>query len=717
MTSFVSILFIRLNSGNLDVASVEYQSGAEEARGLLRSTSDLMSSQQDTNAAEGYGSLNRAHDGDDGQCCDGESHTGDDEDKDEDEDEDEKEIKALQKQRLEENGSWLGYLRGFLIFLPYILPYKDRYTQLWFAILILCVIMQRILTVMIPRQLGAITSALGGDGGDNDDFMTFRLSINPELWRAIIVWGILQFPVFAVTDMLKSMADTRISQFAYRELKAVSFAHVMNLSMDYHSSKSSGKLTKAIEQGTDLTSIIDNVFTAGPMVIDLAIAAVYLSTEFDFYMGFIVLTTSLAHIYATGKGNALTVPMKRVRAERIRVENEVLYDSITNWPTVAYHNRKNFEQDRYARAVKSSIMAERKFYDYSDYVFVVQSFALDAGLMAAASLAAYRVAIGSSTVGNFVFLVAYWASIKEPMSMLSWTFRETSSHLINAEWLYQLLKLQPTIRDKPGAHDIKIPEGRVEFRNVAFSYEPERPILRDITFATKPGQSVALVGETGGGKSTILKLLYRFYDVKGGSVIIDGQDIRDVTLDSLRDSLGAVPQDPSVFDQSLLENVRYARPGATDEECIAACKAAQVHDQIQRFPAGYGTKLGERGVRLSGGELQRLAIARVILRAPKIVVLDEATSAVDSQTESSVQHALKTLSSGRTVFIVAHRLSTVVNADIILVIDQGRIVERGTHEELLQNQGKYSRLWSMQTIAHLGAVEPEEQEEEEQSLI
>lgn len=708
MTAFVSILLVRHNSEAADVA--EYQSSAEEARGLLRSTSDLMSSQQDNDAVAGYGSLNGAHDDD----C--QSRTGDS-DNDEDEDEDDKEIKALQKQRLQENGSWLGYLRGFLIFLPYILPYKDRYTQFWFAILILCVIVQRILTVMIPRQLGVITSALGGDSGNDDEIATFTISMNPDLWRAIIVWGLLQFPVFAVTDMLRSMADTRISQFAYRELKAVSFAHVMNLSMDYHSSKSSGKLTKAIEQGTDLTSIIDNVFTAGPMVVDLAIAAVYLSTEFDFYMGFIVLTTSLAHVYATGKGNALTVPMKRVRAERGRVENEVLYDSITNWPTVAYHNRKTFEQDRYARAVRASIMAERKFYDSNDYIFVVQSFALDMGLLVAASLAAYRVAVGSSTVGSFVFLVAYWASIKEPMSMLSWTFRETSGHLINAEWLYQLLKLQPTIRDKPGAGEINITEGRVEFRDVSFSYDPQRPILRDLSFASEPGQSVALVGETGGGKSTVLKLLYRFYDVKSGSVIIDGQDIRDVTLDSLRDCLGAVPQDPSVFDQSILENVRYARPGATDEDVIAACKAAQIHDQIQRFPAGYGTKLGERGVRLSGGELQRLAIARVILRAPKIVVLDEATSAVDSQTESSVQHALKTLSAGRTVFIVAHRLSTVVNADLILVIDQGRIVERGSHEELLKKEGMYSRLWSMQTIAHLGGADLEAEEEEEQTLI
>lgn len=479
----------------------------------------------------------------------------------------------------------------------------------------------------------------------------------------------------------------------------------MNLSMDYHTAKSSGRLTKAIEQGTDITSIIENLFTSGPMVIDLAIAVVYLSSEFDFYMGFIVLTTSLVHIYATLKGNAKTVSLKKASGERERVENEILYDSINNWATVAYHNRKAFEQDRYAEAVRGHVLGERKYYDSIDRAFAFQDFVMDAGLIVAASVAAYRASIGSSTVSSFIFLVTYWSSIKEPMSSLSWTFRETLAHLINAEWLFQLLLMRPSVTDKPAAKKVNVTEGKVEFRNVCFAYDARRPILRDISFAVKNGKSIALVGETGGGKSTILKLLYRFYDVGQGSIRIDDQDIRDVTLDSLRDSLGAVPQDPSVFDQSIFENVAYARPGASDEDVIAACKAAQVHNQILRFPAGYSTKLGEKGVRFSGGELQRLAIARVLLRQPRIVILDEATSAVDSQTELSVQETLEILSAGRTMFIVAHRLSTVVNADLILVIDQGHIVEQGSHHELLKEEGKYARLWAMQTATLAGNAE------------
>jgi ABC-type multidrug transport system fused ATPase/permease subunit len=517
-----------------------------------------------------------------------------------------------------------------------------------------------------------------------------------------MVWGALRFPVASVTDLLKDRAKTRVSQFARTELKAAAFAHVMALSMDYHTSKSSGKLTKAIEQGTELSSLVDNALTAGPMLVDLAVAAAYMTGRFDFYLGFVVLGAALAALYSTLKGSAITFPLERASSERSRLESEVLYDSVSNWPTVAYHNRSRFEQDRYGAAVRAEVMAERTYFDWCDIDFAAQGLAMDAGLLVAAGLVARRLAAGEATLSAFVFLVSYWASLRQPMHELAWTFRETSAHLINAEWLFQLLQTAPSVRDRPGAAELRVPDGRVEFRDVSFAYDPKRPILRGLSFVAEPGQSVALVGETGGGKSTVLKLLYRFYDVAPdgrGAITIDGQDLRDVTLDSLREHLGTVPQEPSVFDQTILQNVAYARPGATRHDVVEACRQARIHDQIMRFPDAYETRLGERGVRLSGGELQRLAIARVILRRPRVVILDEATSAVDSDTEASVQMALAALAAGRTVFTVAHRLSTIVAANLILVIDQGRVVERGTHQELLLRQGKYYRLWMRQTAS------------------
>lgn len=651
----------------------------EETRSLLGSTHSRTRNDPDSASSTAYGSMPEDTGDEGSDAGDGES--------DNDDDDGEREIKQAQQKRLEEQGGWLGYLRSLVIFLPYILPYKDRPTQLWLVVMAVCIAVDRVLTLMIPRQLGILTEALGNMAGTG--FVP---------WRDIAIWAVLQFPVQACMHMLETMASTRVSQYAYRSLTEAAFAHVMTLSMDYHTTKSSGRVTKAIEQGSNLSSMLDSVFGIAPMVIDFVVAVIYLTSSFDSTMGFIVIATAMVHAYVAFKGNGLCMTYERELNETSRSENEVLYDSITNWQTVALHNRRRFEQERYSRSIWNAVMARRRYFDVGGYINAAESFVMEAGLVAACAVVAMRVAAGTAKLSSFVFLISYWDAIRAPMDSLSWTFRATASHLIDAEWLYQLLQTKPSVGDKKGARDIRLKGGRVEFKNVSFAYGPDRPIIQDMSFTAEPGQSIALVGETGGGKSTTLKLLYRFYDVTAGSVTIDGQDIRDVTLDSLRESLGAVPQDPSVFDQTIMENIIYARPSATEADVIEACKAARIHHQIMKFPDGYSTRLGERGVRLSGGELQRLAIARVILRRPRIVVLDEATSAVDSDTEALVQQAIRALSAGRTVFTVAHRLSTVVAADMILVIDGGSVVERGTHGELLALGGKYSRLWAMQTV-------------------
>ncbi|KAK0661411.1 Heavy metal tolerance protein [Lasiodiplodia hormozganensis] len=612
-----------------------------------------------------------------------------DSDKDDDSDDEDEEMKELQQKRLEEEGGWWGYLKGFMIFLPLIWPYNNRRMQFWLGILLLAIVVERFLTVLIPRQLGIITDALSN--ADENRYFP---------WKELLVWAALKIvSVSAGFDLLRTMANTRIAAYSYRQLSSAAFNHVMGLSMDYHSAKSCGEVLKAIEQGADMHNVIETVvFDAGPMLIDLMVAAVYLSSVFDAYMALIIIATSSAYIYAGIRGNSFLATKRREYSEGERKGNEILYDSVSNWQTVTYHNRRRFEQDRYLDAVDGYKAKEVRYFDVMNCVDSAQSLIMALGLLTSAFLAAARIAAGQAPVGHLVLLITYWASIQEPLGHLTWTLRTTASQLIGAERLLQLLQTKPSVVEKPGAPPLRAnAPGRVVFADAAFAYDPRKPTLRDVTFAAEPGQTVALVGETGGGKSTILKLLLRFYDVTAGAITIDGQDVRDVSLDSLRGALGVVPQDPALFNQSIMENVRYARLDATDEEVREACRAAVVHDKIESFPDGYAARVGERGVKLSGGELQRLAIARVFLTDPRIVLLDEATSAIDSGTEARIQEAFRRLSAGRTTFVIAHRLSTIMHADLILVVDNGRIVERGSHAELLKKGGKYQELWSKQS--------------------
>lgn len=474
----------------------------------------------------------------------------------------------------------------------------------------------------------------------------------------------------------------------------------MSLSMDYHTSRSTGKVITAIEQGTNLSFIMDIVLGLGPRVLDLLIAAVYLTKVFDASTGVVMLMATLINGYVTIKGSKIEASIERKYVNNEQEENKVMYDAISNWYTVEIHNRRSYEEQRYNNAVMKNLLSMRRYSDINQVVWSMQDSVLKIGYMIVCYMIATRVADGTSTVSDFVFMTSYWSSISGPMMALAYHLRETTSQLVKAEWLYQLLQTKPSVQDKEGAQPLQITNCEIEFQDVAFGYGADRQILHDISFKVEPGQSIALVGETGSGKSTILKLLYRFYDVTHGRITIDGQDLRDVTLDSLRDSLGAVPQDPSVFDQTIMENLLYARPFATEQDVFEACRRARIHDQIMSFPEGYKSRIGERGVRLSGGELQRLAIARVLIRRPRIVVLDEATSAVDSETEASVQQAIKALSEGRTVFTIAHRLSTVVAADRILVVHKGEIVESGSHRELLARDGRYANLWRIQTASN-----------------
>ncbi|KAH9825562.1 ABC transporter transmembrane region [Teratosphaeria destructans] len=617
-------------------------------------------------------------------------NSGDDEtdlDSDSEEPEKDAELKAQQRKRLEESGSWFNYMKDFKIFIPMLWPSKNRFVQACLAIVGAIIVAERFLNFLIPRQLGLITDAL-----------TDRAGTGEMPWRTVGIWMILSWlQSQAGLSLVKSLCELPVQQFAFKSIGTTAFRHIMSLSMDFHSEKNSGELIRAIEQGQNLQGLLEFMcFEVGPMFLDLIIAFVYVYTLFDLYMSMILLFVGLAYVWIGAKTTTWSVKQRRRFNTAWRQESKVQNEAIHNWQTVSHFNRGAYECDKYGNVIDEFNKSE--WYYYLAYYTggSAQSFIMLFGRLAAISLAVYRVVQGRASVGSFVTLTAYWRSIESPLAQVSWSIRRVSQMLTDSERLLQLMMTKPSIRTDAGAPDIMIKAGEVAFNDVDFAYDPRRQTLKGVTFKAKPGQSIALVGETGGGKSTVLKLLYRYYDVQGGSITIDGQDIRQVSLDSLRDSFGMVPQDPSLFNMSLMENIRYARLDATDEEIREACRAAAIHEKIMTFPDGYKSTVGERGVKLSGGELQRIAIARAILRQPKIVLLDEATSMIDAETESLIQKALKKLMAGRTAFVVAHRLSTIQHADIILVIHDGQIAEHGSHEELIKRNGKYVALWSKQ---------------------
>jgi ABC-type transport system involved in Fe-S cluster assembly fused permease/ATPase subunit len=623
-------------------------------------------------AALGYGSITP------------ESQGTTDEAESEDED---KEVKEQQRKRFEAQG-WVGYLRGFGVFLPYIWPKGNLKMQLFLAVCFLDIVFHRFLNVLTPRQVGIIT-----------DKLTSGSSAGIIPWKDVLLWIFYTwFGSSAGFGLVKSISLASLENYWYIQLRTLAFNHVMDLSMDFHSSKDSGEVLKSVEQAESLNQLIELIFfQIGPVFIDMFVALGYITHLFDVYLAFVVIVVGIVYTWMGITLTARNQSNRRSYVEKDRYENKTLYESVSNWESVSYFNRVPHEQERYKGAIHSTLSAWMSYIVTFFFSYAAQSLVMTLGLLTASFLAIYQITSGQKPVGNFVTLVMYWSTMMSPLSHLADSWRQISATLVDAERLLQLLQVKPTVENRPGTSAMVIKGGQVDFKDVDFSFDSRKQTIKALNFTAKPGQTLAFVGETGGGKSTILKLLLRFYDVTSGSISIDGQDLRDVSLASLRDIIGIVPQDPALFNQTVMENVRYSRLEATDDEVIEACKAAAVHDKIMTFPDGYKSKCGERGVKLSGGELQRIAIARIFLKDPQIVLLDEATSAVDSSIESRIQAAFKKLSAGRTTFVIAHRLSTIMDVDLIIVIDQGQIIEQGTHDQLIHKHGKYSELWTKQT--------------------
>ncbi|RYP47534.1 hypothetical protein DL768_006411 [Monosporascus sp. mg162] len=554
-----------------------------------------------------------------------------------------------ERKYVEDDGGWYRHLKQYAIFWPYIWPARNFKFQLYLWILVASTLAERALNILYPRQLGIVIDKLY-DG----------LTTGVVPWKEILLW-ILYATLGSQSCGLPALGEvleSRLSNWSRFQLSVAAFDHIMSLPMGFHDSKDSGEVIKAVEQAGALASILKTILLETlPFVLDMVAACWYVTYLLDAYAAVIVIFVGVSFGFVTYYITIIMMKARREVATQGRAESRKLYETVSNWATVAFFNRAKYERFRLTQTVERSVKASQWDIDVSSIMFACQEICEILGRLMISILAAFRIVRGHMPVGNFVALESYWDTITTPLWMLGHTYRQISSDLVDAERLLQLFKTKSDVIDAPGARPIQIPAGNVEFSDVSFGYHKSNTTVDAISFVAQPGQTVALVGETGSGKSTILKLLMRFYDVQKGCIKIDGQDIRDVTLDSVREAFGFVPQAAALFNTSILDNVKYGRLDATDEEVYNACKAASIHDKILTFPHGYHTKVGERGVKLSGGELQRLAIARVILKNPRIVLLDEATSALDTETESKIQNALRQLTLGIQEIFQGQRLA------------------------------------------------------------
>ncbi|KAI9738060.1 MAG: hypothetical protein M1818_005488 [Claussenomyces sp. TS43310] len=598
-----------------------------------------------------------------------------------------REDKERMAKRLKENGNWWTYSKGFLIFFPYIWPFHNRMMQSRAAAIVLCLMATNALHVLIPRQLGLVTDALINRNGHAS-------------WVNAVIYVTLSFANSGgCIGWLQFWLWLPLEKYGSERLTTVAHAHVMDLSCDFHDNTNSSDIHIAVERGTSITELVELVsFRILPMFADLCLAVAYLYYLFGAYMGLNIIFTSIIYVYTTTKLISMATATRRKYMTHNRKQWKMGFASIDNWQNATYFDNISHEQHQFSSSVKDHVKSQGDYQLAVRLVSAAQGFVLTAGLLCGCFLAIYQVIYGSKTAGDFVTLLTYWAQLRGPLAFFSDTYKTISSMLMDAELLLELFQKQASVTDKKEAKPLKFDGGEVKFENVNFAYDPRRLAIKNLNFSVPAGYTVALVGETGSGKSTILKLIDRFYDVSGGRITIDGQDLRDVTMKSLRQSIGVVPQDATMFNESIMSNIRYAKLDATEKEVFEACRAASIHDKIMAFPDGYNSKVGPRGMKLSGGERQRLAIARAILKQPELILLDEATSAVDTETEQMIQDALRILCGGRTTFIVAHRLSTIMKANLIMVVKDGEIIEQGSHDKLIRAQGKYWNLWSKQIM-------------------
>jgi ATP-binding cassette subfamily B protein len=567
---------------------------------------------------------------------------------------------------------------------PYLLEFKSRV-----ALALLCLIGAKVASIGLPFVLKHTVDALNTPSG--------QAGLIAVPFALVAAYGLFRL----INVLLGEVRDTlfgRVTERAMRRLGLKVFEHLHHLDLDFHLNRQTGGLSRDMERGTSGISFLMRflVFNIVPTLLEIIIVIGVLFYNYGISFALIIFVSVLAYI-------GFSVKVTDWRTHYVRQANQAdsqsssrAIDSLLNYETVKYFNNEQYETSRYDGELENWETARRKNR--------LSLFALNGGqatiialaMTSMMAMAAYQVANNKMTIGDFVLINAFTMQIFMPLNFLGFVYREIRSSLANIENLFALLARMPIVTESTEAPALKVSSGQIEFKQVGFNYHSDRPILQNVSFVVKAGQKVAVVGESGAGKSTLVKLLFRFYDVSSGSICIDGQNIQHVNQHSLRQAIGIVPQDTVLFNDTIFENIRYGRPNASDAEVQQAINLAHLQGFIESLPDGSNTQVGERGLKLSGGEKQRVAIARTILKRPPIMVFDEATSSLDSQSEQSILNALREIADGHTSLVIAHRLSTIIDADNIVVMNKGQIVEQGTHAELLIHNGNYAQLWHTQ---------------------
>ncbi|PRD45887.1 metal ABC transporter permease [Phyllobacterium phragmitis] len=502
-------------------------------------------------------------------------------------------------------------------------------------------------------------------------------------------------------NQLRDALFASVGQYAVRQLAFRTFVHMHELSLRFHLERRTGGLSRVIERGTKgiETIVRFTILNTLPTILEFALTAVIFAFAYGFSYLVVVAVTVWLYTWFTIKASDWRINIRRDMNESDTDANTKAIDSLLNFETVKYFGNEAMEARRFDGAMARYEVAATKTWTSLGWLNFGQAVIFGAGMAIIMVMSARAVIAGTQSLGDFVFINALLMQLSVPLNFIGFIYREVRQGLTDIEQMFDLLDVDQEVKDKPDAKPLIATDGAIRFDNVLFSYDPARPILKDISFEVPAGKTVAIVGPSGAGKSTISRLLFRFYDIQGGAITIDGQDVRDVTQESLRKVIGMVPQDTVLFNDTIAYNIRYGRMSATEEEVERAADLAQISHFIKLLPDGYQSMVGERGLKLSGGEKQRVAIARTILKAPPILILDEATSALDTATEQEIQSALDIVSEGRTTLVIAHRLSTVITADEIIVLKDGVIAERGTHRSLLHKKGLYASMWDRQREA------------------